>query len=200
MSSHEIWFIVLSYLIGSIPFGFILYFLSERKDIRKQGSGNIGATNVLRSKGKVFGIATLLLDVAKGALPILYGFKHFQDSPTLIIMGGAAAIIGHIYPVFLKFKGGKGVATLVGVFITFSYPALLIFLLFFVAAVWITRFISLGSIIGTLSIFFYTLFTNIVEVSMVVLVIVVLVIVKHKANIKRIIAGNEHRFSWKKNG
>lgn len=200
MSSHEIWYIVISYLMGSIPFGFILYYLSERKDIRGEGSGNIGATNVMRNKGKAFGIATLLLDVAKGAVPVLYGFKHFQDDPTLIIIGGAAAIIGHIFPVFLKFKGGKGVATLVGVFITFSYPALLVFLGFFVIVVWISRMVSLGSIIGTASIFFYTLFTNIPEVAMVVLVIVVLIIAKHSANIKRMIAGEEHKFSWKKNG
>ncbi len=200
MSSHEIWFIVMSYLMGSIPFGFILYFLSERKDIRSEGSGNIGATNVMRNKGKAFGIATLLLDVAKGAVPVLYGFKHFQDSPTLIIIGGAAAIIGHCFPVFLKFKGGKGVATLVGVFITFSYPSILVFLGVFFVTVWITRFVSLGSMLGTLSIFFYTLFTNIVEVSMVVFVIVTLIIVKHSANIKRLMAGNENKFNWKKNG
>ncbi len=200
MSSHEIWYIVFSYLLGSVPFGFILFYLSERKDIRSEGSGNIGATNVMRKKGKAFGIATLLLDMSKGVIPILYGFKHFQDSPTLIMIGGAAAIIGHIFPLFLKFKGGKGVATLVGVFITFSYPAILVFLGFFVATVWITRFVSLGSIIGTISIFFYTLLTNIPEVAIVVLVIAILVISKHKANIKRIIDGKEHKFSWKKNG
>ena len=99
MDSNDILFLVLSYLLGSIPFGYIFFFLSEKKDIREVGSGNIGATNVLRNKGKIAGLTILLLDMLKGALPILYGLKFF-DSTLLIVCGGAAAIIGHIFPLF----------------------------------------------------------------------------------------------------
>ena len=107
MSSHEFYFVVCSYLLGSVPFGYLIFYLSEGKDIRGLGSGNIGATNVLRSKGKLAGLATLLLDVLKGALPIVYGRIHF-DLPWIVLLGGLAVLLGHVFPVFLKFRGGKG--------------------------------------------------------------------------------------------
>ncbi len=199
MSSHEILFIACSYLLGSIPFGYLIFYFSEGKDIRTMGSGNIGATNVLRSKGKLAGLATLVLDVTKGALPVVYGRIHF-DLPWIVLLGGLAVLLGHIFPVFLKFRGGKGVATLVGVFLIFYYPALLAFLLVFFIVLGLTRYVSLGSLLGTVVLFFCILFTQVVESSIVAFAMLLLVVIRHRANIKRLLDGNENKFSFHKNG
>jgi glycerol-3-phosphate acyltransferase PlsY len=199
LSSHEILFIVFSYLLGSIPFGYLIFYFSEGKDIRTMGSGNIGATNVLRNKGKLAGLATLALDILKGALPVIYGRIHF-DLPWIVLLGGLAVLLGHIYPIFLKFRGGKGVGSLVGVFLVFYYPALLLFLAVFFLSLWLTRYVSLGSLLGTTALFFCILFTQVVEVAMVVFVMLLLIVFRHRANIQRLIAGSENKFSFHKNG
>ncbi len=199
MPRHEILFLVFSYLLGAIPFGYILCYLTDKKDIRQEGSGNIGAANVLRIKGKAFGIITLALDMLKGILPILYGSRHF-DSPVLIIGGGAAAILGHLYSVYLKFKGGKGVSTFLGMTAVFHFPSALVFGAVFLFTYLLTRYISASSIAGVSAVFFVTLFTNVMEVAMIVFVVVLLIIIKHRGNIKRIIAGTEPQLTWKKNG
>ncbi|MCJ7524965.1 MAG: glycerol-3-phosphate 1-O-acyltransferase PlsY [Candidatus Aminicenantes bacterium] len=199
MSSHEIYFVVCSYLLGSVPFGYLIFYLSEGKDIRGLGSGNIGATNVLRSKGKLAGLATLLLDVLKGALPIVYGRIHF-DLPWIVLLGGLAVLLGHVFPVFLKFRGGKGVGSLVGVFLVFYYPALLVFLLVFFLTLWLSRYVSLGSLLGASALFFCILFTQVAEASIVVLLMLLLIVFRHRANIQRLLAGNENKFSFHKNG
>jgi glycerol-3-phosphate acyltransferase PlsY len=199
LTKHQILFLLFSYLLGSIPFGSIIYFLLEKKDIRQQGSGNIGATNVLRTKGKLAGFTTLFLDMAKGILPVVYGFTHF-DTPHWVLLGGAAAVVGHIFPIFLRFKGGKGAATFVGVFIAFRYPAILVFILVFLAVLWFYRYVSLGVILGSISLFFYVLFSQTVEVAIVTFLLVILVIVRHRSNIKRLLAGKENKLKLKKNG
>lgn len=199
MSSHEIFFIVCSYLLGSVPFGYLIFYFSESKDIRSMGSGNIGATNVLRSKGKLAGLATLMLDILKGALPIVYGRIHF-DLPWIVLLGGLAVLLGHVFPVFLRCRGGKGVGSLVGVFLVFYYPALLVFLLVFFLTLWLTRYVSLGSLLGASALFFCILFTQVVEASMVVFLMLLLIVFRHRANIRRLLAGNENKFSFHKNG
>lgn len=199
MAKHEILFLVFSYLIGSIPMGSILYYFLEKKDIRKVGSGNIGATNVLRTKGKIAGLTTLILDMLKGILPVLYGLIHF-DSSVIVIGGGAAVIVGHIFSVFLKFRGGKGVATFAGVILAFYFPSIIVFIILFLLTLFITKYVSLGSIIGVISVFFHILFTNIVEVSIIVFVIVILITIRHTPNIKRIIQGCENKLYLRKNG
>jgi glycerol-3-phosphate acyltransferase PlsY len=199
LSSHEILFVVCSYLLGSVPFGYLIFYLSEGKDIRGLGSGNIGATNVLRSKGKLAGLATLLLDVLKGALPIVYGRIHF-DLPWIVLLGGLAVLLGHVFPVFLKFRGGKGVGSLVGVFLVFYYPALLVFLLVFFLTLWLSRYVSLGSLLGASALFFCILFIQVAEASIVVLFMLLLIVFRHRANIQRLLAGNENKFSFHKNG
>lgn len=199
MSQHEILFIVGSYLLGSVSFGFILYYLFERKDIREEGSGNIGATNVMRCKGKKAGLITLLLDMLKGVVVILYALRHF-DSPVTVILGGAAVILGHLFPIYLKFKGGKGIASLMGVFIVFHFPAALAFACVFLIVLYFTRYVSLGSVAGLTALFFVTLFTHIAEVSAVVLAVTILIVFKHRGNIQRVLAGTENKFYWKKNG
>ena len=198
MSNHEILYVLVSYLLGSIPFGYLIFFFSEGKDIRTMGSGNIGATNVLRSKGKLAGMATLALDILKGALPIVYGRIHFE-LPWIVLLGGLAVLLGHVFPVFLKFRGGKGVATLVGIFLVFYYPALLVFLAAFFLSLWLTRYVSLGSLLGTTALFFCILFTQVVEAAMVAFVMLLVVVFRHRANIARLAAGNENRFSLGKN-
>lgn len=199
MTTHEILFIVVSYLIGSIPCGFLIYYISDKKDIRKEGSGNIGATNLLRIKGKKAALITLICDMLKGALPIAYGLRYF-DSPIVVICGGAAAVIGHLFPIYLKFKGGKGVATLIGVFLIFDIPSFIVFIVTFFAVFFFTNYVSAGSIAGVSAVFFYTLFTDIVELSLIVFIIVVLILCKHISNIKRMMAGTENRLTWNKNG
>ncbi len=195
----KFYFIVCSYLLGSVPFGYLIFYLSEGKDIRGLGSGNIGATNVLRSKGKLAGLATLLLDVLKGALPIVYGRIHF-DLPWIVLLGGLAVLLGHVFPVFLKFRGGKGVGSLVGVFLVFYYPALLVFLLVFFLTLRLSRYVSLGSLLGASALFFCILFTQVVEASIVVFLMLLLIVFRHRANIQRLLAGNENKFSFHKNG
>lgn len=195
---HKILFIICAYLLGSIPFGYLVFYFTEKKDIRSVGSGNIGATNVLRSKGKLAGLITLLLDVLKGFIPVFYGSIHF-DSPFIAILGGAAVITGHIFPLFLKFKGGKGVATLAGTLLAFSLPGLLIFLGAFLVTAWLTRYVSAGSMAGTVAVFFFILFTQLVEVSMIFLIVTVLIVVRHRSNIAKINSGTENKLTLKKN-
>lgn len=198
MSNHEIFYLVCSYLLGSVPFGYLIFFFSEGKDIRATGSGNIGATNVLRSKGKLAGLATLALDILKGALPILYGRVHF-DLPWVVLLGGLAVLLGHIFPVFLRFHGGKGVAALVGVFLVFHYPSLLAFLAVFFAALALTRFVSLGSLLGATALFFAILFTQTVETAMVAFAMLLLILFRHRGNIMRLLDGSERKFVFRKN-
>ncbi len=199
MPKHEILFLVFSYFLGAIPFGYILCYLTDKKDIRQEGSGNIGATNVLRTKGKIFGFITLALDMLKGILPILYGSMHF-DSRILIIGGGAAAILGHLYSVYLKFKGGKGVSTFLGTLAVFYFPSALVFGGVFLFTYFLTRYISASSIAGVAAVFLVILFTNVMEVSMIVFMVALLIIIKHRGNIKRIFDGTESQLIRKKNG
>lgn len=199
MPKHEILFLLFSYFLGAIPFGYILCYLTDKKDIRQEGSGNIGATNVLRIKGKTFGLITLVLDMLKGILPIFYGLMHF-DSSVLIIGGGAVAILGHLYSVYLKFKGGKGVSTFLGMIAMFHFPSALVFGGVFLFTYFLTRYISASSIAGVTAVFFFILFTNVVEVSMMVFMVGLLIIIKHRGNIQRMIDGTEPQLILKKNG
>jgi glycerol-3-phosphate acyltransferase PlsY len=199
LSSHEISFIVLSYLLGSIPFGYLIFYFSEGRDIRTLGSGNIGATNVLRSKGKLAGLLTLALDILKGAVPVIYGRIHF-DLPWFVLLGALAVLLGHVFPVFLKFRGGKGVASLVGIFLVFYYPALLVFLAVFLLTLKFSRYVSLASLMAASALFFCIIFTQVVETAIVGFVMLLLVVFRHRANIQRLLAGNENKFSLEKNG
>jgi glycerol-3-phosphate acyltransferase PlsY len=182
-------------LLGSIPWGAILYYLKEKSDIRQKGSGNIGAANVLRNGGKIPGLVTLALDVLKGMLPVIYGLKHFP-SPVIIMLGAAAVILGHQFPLYIKFKGGKGVATFWGVFLAFYFPAALVFGAVFLAVLHLTRRVSASSIAAVSAVFFVALFTQVVDIAIIVFCLTVLIILKHHANIRRIAAGTEYQFSW----
>jgi glycerol-3-phosphate acyltransferase PlsY len=196
---HEISFIVLSYLLGSVPFGYLIYYFCKGKDIRTLGSGNIGATNVLRSQGKLAALLTLALDILKGAVPVIYGSANF-DLPWVVLLGALAAILGHAFPLFLKFRGGKGVASLIGALMVFYFPALAVFAIVFWATLLRTRYVSLASLLATSGLFFCILFTQVAESAIVVFVMLLLIVFLHRANIRRLLAGHEHTFSLGKNG
>ncbi|MBN1196427.1 MAG: glycerol-3-phosphate 1-O-acyltransferase PlsY [Candidatus Aminicenantes bacterium] len=195
MSTHEWTFLLSSFLLGSVPIGYLLCFLIKRRDIRNEGSGNIGATNVLRTLGPAGGAATLLLDFLKGALPVFYGIHHF-NSPYLVLAGGAAAILGHMYSPFLKFRGGKGVSTFLGVFAVFHPWSALLFLAGFFAVVLSTRLVSAASLTGVAVVFFIHLFTRVPMISMIVLSLVLLIFFRHRRNINAIIGGTERRIRF----
>lgn len=195
---HEIWFLVLSYLLGSIPFGYLIFFLTEKKDIRSLGSGNIGATNVLRNKGKLAGFLTLFLDALKGALPVIYGRQHFE-APEILALAGLAVVAGHIFPVFLAFRGGKGVGTFLGFWALFDWRIMLVFLVVFLLLAVLTRYVSLASLSAAAGVFLAALVLKVEWVAMITLLMVLLIFLRHRENIKRLLAGRENRLSLKKN-
>jgi glycerol-3-phosphate acyltransferase PlsY len=199
-----IWIAVAAYLLGSIPVGYLLVRLFRRQDIRTVGSGNIGATNVLRSEGKALGAATFILDVVKGAAAVLLGAlvaaPLLPAIPPRNVEALAAlfAVLGHMFPVWLKFRGGKGVATGFGVFLVAAPWAALSSITLFAIIFAITRYVSLGSIIGAASfpVFAWFMVRGDRPAFFIVVqaIVALLIIVKHHPNIRRLVAGNEHRF------
>lgn len=195
--------VILSYLLGSIPFGYLIVRWKQGTDIRSHGSGNIGATNVLRTVGRAGGILTLLLDAAKGYLAVA-ATEHFtQGSESLVALAAVAAVVGHAFPVFLRFKGGKGVATAAGVFLRLGPVPLLSSLVIFVLVVAIWRFVSLGSILsaGSFCILYFLLDFRTDHSLWILLASVFcscLIIVRHRNNIQRLVAGTENRFLGEK--
>ena len=188
----------IAYLIGSIPFGYLIVKLKEGRDVRSSGSGNIGATNVLRTAGRSSGVLTLLLDVAKGYLAACLAGWSSHDSPQTVALAAVAAVLGHLFPVFLKFKGGKGVATVLGVFLYASPIPILIAASSFLCVVVVFRYVSLGSLVAAVAFpVAYLLLTYPRNPSswllFAVLVCPSLVIVKHHENIQRLWAGTERK-------
>ncbi|RNC66607.1 MAG: glycerol-3-phosphate acyltransferase [Desulfuromonadales bacterium] len=190
---NELIIIVGAYLLGSIPTGLLLA-KAFGVDIRNTGSGNIGATNVYRTLGRTVGVATLVGDCLKGLLPVLAA-KYLGMADIWVAAAGLAAFLGHVYTVFLGFKGGKGVATALGVFLGISPLSVLIALGIFVAVVFTSRFISLGSITAAAAM---PVIVAVVErkplLIGVTLIIGLLVIWKHRENIRRLRQGTENRF------
>src|SRR5271168_1914800 len=143
--------LLIAYLLGDIPFGYLLVKLTTGRDVRESGSGNIGATNVLRTTGRAAGVATLLLDIAKGYVAVWLAAELTGGAPEWTSLAALAVMAGHAYPVFLKFKGGKAVATFIGAFACLTPWPLLAVLIIFVIVVGATRFISLGSVLAAAS-------------------------------------------------
>jgi glycerol-3-phosphate acyltransferase PlsY len=180
-----------AYLLGSIPFGLVLCKLSGKIDPRTAGSKNIGATNVTRLAGKPIGVATLLLDVAKGAVPVFLAAAWLPDWQCAFI--GLAAFFGHCYSIYFGFKGGKGVATAMGVYLALSWPSLLGVLAVFIAATWRSGHVSLGSILACCSAPLWILaWGGPWPVAAVAVVMAAIVVWKHRENIARLRAGTEH--------
>ena len=182
MDTNLIIVAVYSYLFGSIPFGLVLTKIFLKKDIREIGSGNIGTTNVLRTGNKSLAVTTLVLDLLKGYFSIVITFVYFEN---LISYSALICFIGHIFPVWLKFKGGKGVATYLGVILALSYKFFLIFGITWLVFSFLFRYASLSSIISSLIVFVYSYFF-INNFSLILFIFFVIIIYTHRENIVRL--------------
>jgi glycerol-3-phosphate acyltransferase PlsY len=197
--------LALAYLLGSIPFGYLLVRFVRQEDVRDTGSGNIGATNVARAGGTVLGIFTLLLDALKGFIAVFLVMQFVpntaQGPSTLAIAAAVAAVVGHVFPIWLRFRGGKGIATALGVFIALAPLVALSSVGVFALIVATTRLVSLGSIVAAVSIPFLAILL-VPHRSTALLIglsfISLLSIVKHHANIVRLLHGTESRFGSSK--
>lgn len=214
---------VVSYLLGSIPFGYLLVRIFRGQDVRHTGSGNIGATNVARAGSKGLAIVTLILDALKGYVAVAFAFwlagshrftagniqpnlydssPQMIDSRTVFLLAAVAAfcaILGHMFTVWLRFKGGKGVATAAGAFVALAPKCLLLSLLLFAIVFALTRYVSLGSIVAAASFPWLVLWLNPAERNTAPILLVItasaaLIIARHKDNIRRLLAGTENRF------
>ena len=174
---------IASYLMGSIPFGLILTKIFLKKDIREIGSGNIGATNALRTGNKLIGYSTLLLDIAKAIIPVIYVKINYPD---LIYIASLCAFLGHVFPIWLKFKGGKGVATYVGILFSIDIILGLIFFSSWAFIFLLFRYSSLSSIIGSISVPIYILITSQINDAIFFAIMFILIFFTHRENIKRL--------------
>lgn len=200
--------LALAYLLGSIPYGYLLVRFFRKEDIRSIGSGNIGATNVARSGAKGLGLLTLLLDVLKGFVAVMIA-RHFSpgagvSAPSdLMVLAAVASVVGHIFPAWLGFKGGKGVASALGVFLAITPLAAVAALVVFLLIAFTTRYVSLASILGAAFIPLFAMVTSPDRSPVFVggtMFIALLVIMKHHANIARLMHGTENRFGSKPAG
>ena len=182
--------ISISYLMGSIPFGLILTKVFLKKDIREVGSGNIGATNVLRTGNKLIGYFTLILDVLKAVIPVLYVKFNF---PELVYISSLSAFIGHVFPIWLKFKGGKGVATYVGILFSINYFFGIIFIVSWLIIFFISKYSSLGSILSSLLIPIFIFLNSSYENQYFFIIMFVLILYTHRENVKRLINKEESK-------
>jgi glycerol-3-phosphate acyltransferase PlsY len=193
-----------AYLLGSIPFGLLLGKLFGAADVRRAGSGNIGATNVVRVAGPLAGILTLLLDAAKGAFAVVLAARLSEQSSTWMMIAGLCALVGHCFPIWLGFHGGKGVATAAGVFLVLCPPAFLGAAILFALVVMYWRFVSLGSIAAAaaMPLLIYFLWAPHHAPPYIVtfgsLAAAILIVYKHDANIQRLVQGDEPKFSFGK--
>jgi acyl phosphate:glycerol-3-phosphate acyltransferase len=190
------------YLLGSIPFGYLLVRLFKNEDIRATGSGNIGATNVARSGARGLAIATLLLDALKGSAAVILAARMIMNADATKEAEAYAAffvILGHCFPVWLKFRGGKGVATALGAFVLLTPKALGIGLLVFIITVLLSRYVSLGSVLAAVTVPLASYWFDAMSMKALLLLSAscLVVIVKHRQNIGRLIAGTELRFGAK---
>lgn len=190
--------VVAAYLIGGIPFGFLLVRLTTGRDVRTLGSGNIGATNVLRTTGRAVAIVTLLLDMVKGFGAVWLADRLTSHSPLWMSAAAVAVMLGHAYPVFLKFHGGKAVASFVGAFLYLTPLPLVAVLIIFVAVVAATRYISLGSILaaGSFPFAVWLILHPPAPVVAAALISGAFIVYRHRANIERIRSGSEYVFSF----
>ena len=190
--------LVIAYLLGSIPFGYLLVKWRTGSDVRAAGSGNIGATNVLRTTGRVAGVATLLLDIAKGYAAVWVADTLTDHNELWMSAAALAVMAGHAYPVFLKFQGGKAVASFVGAFLRLTpLPLLAALIVFLGVAAW-TRHISLGSIVaaGTFPLAVWLVLQAAWPALGSSIVAGVFIIYKHSSNVQRLRAGSEHVFTF----
>ena len=181
---------IYSYLLGSIPFGLVLTKVFLKKDIRTVGSGNIGTTNVLRTGNKFLAITTLTLDLLKGYISVYISIFYFES---LVFLSALICFIGHIFPIWLKFKGGKGVATYLGVILALSYKFFFIFIITWISLSLLFRFASLSSMISTLIVFLYAYFYETNNNILILFIFFVMILFTHKENILRLKSSTENK-------
>lgn len=186
--------LILAYLFGSIPSGLIAGKLLRGIDIREHGSGNLGATNTFRILGKKAGLIVTLADIFKGtiatALPALFGSELHP------LIAGVAAVIGHMFPVFARFKGGKAVATSGGVLLFYTTPMFFVIFLVFMASLYVTKYVSLSSMVAAVGALVYALILGDPPLIIVILILAIFVFYRHRANIVRIKNGTEPKIKW----
>ena len=181
---------IISYLMGSIPFGFILTKIFLKKDIREIGSGNIGATNALRTGNKVIGYLTLILDILKAVAPVIYVKTFYQD---FIYIASLCAFLGHVFPIWLKFKGGKGVATYLGILFAINFYFGIVFIVSWLVTFFISKFSSLASLTGSFSVPVYLLLFDSAGNEIFFGIMFILIFYTHRENIKRLINKEENK-------
>ena len=190
MDTNLIIVVIYSYLLGSIPFGLILTKIFLKKDIRTVGSGNIGTTNVLRTGNKFLAMSTLALDLLKGYISVYITIFYFEN---LTSLSALICFIGHIFPIWLKFNGGKGVATYLGIILALSYKFFLIFIVSWISLSLLFRFASLSSMISTLIVFLYAYFYEINNNILILFIFFVMILFTHKENILRLKSSTENK-------
>ncbi|RCS21990.1 glycerol-3-phosphate 1-O-acyltransferase PlsY [Phyllobacterium salinisoli] len=186
--------LVFGYLLGSIPFGLILTRLAGLGDVRAIGSGNIGATNVLRTGNKKLAAATLLLDALKGAAAVLIAGRW---GPELALAAGFGAFIGHLYPIWIGFKGGKGVATYLGVLLGLAWQGALVFVLVWLIVAFATRYSSLSALVAAVAVPIALFLLGLRDVALLFAIMSLIVFIKHQANISRLMNGTEGKIGAK---
>ncbi len=193
MSNNLILVAIYSYLLGSIPFGLIITKFFLKKDIRKIGSGNIGSTNVLRTGNKSLAILTLVFDIFKGFVSVYLTAIYFSE---FIYLSGLVCFLGHIFPVWLKFKGGKGIATYLGIMLAISIKLALVFGISWLIILHITRYSSLSSIIGSLNVFIFSILSEIISADFFYFTFLIIIIFTHKENIMRLRNNTEDKINF----
>jgi len=188
-----LYIVIYSYILGSIPFGLVLTKIFLKKDIRKIGSGNIGATNVLRTGKKSLGVATLILDGLKAYISVLITLIYFPD---YVYLSALLCFLGHVFPIWLKFKGGKGIAVYLGVLFTFSISLGFVFVTSWIIVLYISRYSSLSSLISSLVILLYSVVLNNLNMSVFFFIILIIIIYTHRENINHIRNKTENKINF----
>ena len=183
MSADILLVIIYSYFLGSIPFGLVITRIFLNQDIRKLGSGNIGTTNVLRTGKKSLAIATLIFDTLKGYVAVLVSLIYFND---LVFLSALICLIGHIFPIWINFKGGKGVAVYLGIIMALSFPLAIIFGVSWILVALIFRYSSLSSIIGVLTVLAYSIVLNDYSLSFYLFINFIIILFTHRENIRKL--------------
>ena len=193
MIYYDIFLVILfSYLSGSIPFGYLFAKLFLKKDVRKIGSGNTGATNVLRVGNKSLAFLTLFFDIIKAIAPVLF-FKFYI--PDYVYISSLSVFLGHVFPIWLKFKGGKGVATYLGILFALNFYYAVIFILSWLIIIFITKYVSIGSLVSSLIVLLFNVYFEGFNESIMLFIFLVLIIYSHRTNIGRLKAGFENKIN-----
>ena len=182
-----------SYVLGSIPFGLVITKFFLKEDIRNVGSGNIGATNVLRTGKKILAASTLFFDVLKGFISVYLTSKYFSE---LVYLSGLICFLGHVFPVWLKFKGGKGIATYLGIILALSFKLALVFGVSWLVILYATKYSSLSSIIGSLNVFLFAFLSTSISLDFFYFTFLMIIIFTHRENIMRLKNKTEDRIKF----